>query len=88
MNVAAQTARLISLVRANEPFMCWLRSVRTLGLASWCIGAGAVRNLAWDALTGRDAPSVLADVDVAFFDAADISPDAPVWQRPEDGRCQ
>jgi hypothetical protein len=68
-----QIQQLITLVRENATFMAWLRAVRSLGLLSWCIGAGAVRNLAWDALSRHDAPSVLADVDVAYFDATDIS---------------
>ncbi len=68
-----QTEQLISLIRQNESFTSWLRAVRTQGLSSWCIGAGAVRNLVWDALAGRSAPSALADVDVAYFDATEIS---------------
>ena len=52
-----------------------LRAVQTLQLNSWCIGAGAVRNLVWDELSGKREPSALADVDVAFFDAVDISPE-------------
>jgi uncharacterized protein len=32
----------------------------------WAIGAGAVRNLVWDALTGQGNPP--ADVDLAYFD--------------------
>lgn len=50
-----------------------LRAVRSLGLQSWCVGAGAVRNLVWDALAGKAARSALSDVDVAYFDPADIS---------------
>lgn len=53
--------------------MSALRAVQQLGLRAWCIGAGAVRNLVWDALHGFSTPSVLPDVDVAYFDAADLS---------------
>jgi len=49
-----------------------LRAVRSLGLESWCLGAGAIRNLVWDALSGHQRPSALSDVDVAFFDAVDL----------------
>lgn len=55
--------------------MSALRAVQQLGLRDWCIGAGAVRNLVWDALHGFSTPSVLPDVDVAYFDAADLSPE-------------
>lgn len=46
-----------------------LQAVRGLGLADACIGAGAVRNLVWDALHGKTRPSALSDIDVAYFDA-------------------
>ena len=82
MNLAADTERLTHsaahpelqhartlarLVASSDQLMSALRCVRTLGLRSWCIGAGAVRSLAWDALHGFD-PSVPADVDVVHFD--------------------
>src|SRR5476649_826495 len=67
-------ARLIAIARATPWFMRALDAVRTLGLGEWCIGAGAVRNLVWDALHERREPSALADVDVAYFDAADLAP--------------
>jgi hypothetical protein len=51
-----------------------LQAVASLRLEAWCIGAGAVRNLVWDHLHGRTEPSALADVDVAYFDQADLNP--------------
>ena len=66
--------RLVALARATPWFMQALAQVRALRLRAWCIGAGAVRNLAWDALHGHAAPSALADLDVAHFDADDLSP--------------
>lgn len=44
-----------------------LATARGLGLASWCIGAGAVRNRVWDHLHGC-APSATGDIDLVFFD--------------------
>ena len=55
--------------------MSALRAVRGLGLASWCIGAGAVRNLVWDELHEHRTRSALADVDVAYYDASSIGPE-------------
>jgi hypothetical protein len=49
-----------------------LESVQSLHLNSWCIGAGAVRNLVWDHLHEYKEPSALADIDVAYFDAEDL----------------
>jgi hypothetical protein len=66
--------RLAELVAATPWLMQALDAVRSLGLASWCIGAGAIRGLVWDHLHGFDAPSAPADVDVVFFDADDASP--------------
>jgi len=59
---------LVRMVASSGRLMAALRYVRSLELRSWCIGAGLVRNLVWDALHGFD-PSVPADVDVAHFDA-------------------
>lgn len=67
--------RLRDIARASAWFAPALRAVRDLGLPSWCIGAGAVRNLVWDALHGYSTPSDLADLDVAYFDAADLAPE-------------
>lgn len=65
--------RLCGIVAGSAPFMAALRAGRALGLAQWCVGAGALRNLVWDALHAFDRPTPLADVDFAFFDAADLS---------------
>ena len=65
--------RLIEVVLTSPWFLPALGCVRQLGLDDWCIGAGAVRNLVWDALCGRTVPSPLADIDVAYFDEADTS---------------
>jgi uncharacterized protein len=68
--------RLTQIVEASPRFMTSLAAVASLNLASWCIGAGAVRNLVWDHLHGYDEPSALSDVDVAYFDCEDLSPDS------------
>lgn len=60
--------KLISIAQQSSWFMQALRAVRSLKLQSWCIGAGAVRNLVWDYLHDYNVPSVLADLDVAYFD--------------------
>ncbi|MFT7776193.1 nucleotidyltransferase family protein [Roseateles sp.] len=65
-------ARLAGLVRAAPGFMEALRAGRELGLAQWCIGAGALRNLVWDALHGHAHPSEPADVDFAYFCSLDL----------------
>ena len=61
------TEALVRLVASSDQLMTALRCVRTLNLPSWCIGAGMVRNLVWDALHGFRT-SAPADVDVVHFD--------------------
>lgn len=61
-------ARLAGMVRGSAHLMAALRAARGLGLASWCIGAGAVRSVVWDALHGYAEPSRLDDVDLAYFE--------------------
>jgi hypothetical protein len=70
---AALCARLIAIVSESECLMSALRAVRALGLADWCIGAGAVRNAVWDHLHHYATPSAVTDVDVAYFDASGVS---------------
>jgi hypothetical protein len=69
-------AQVLRIVRGSAWFMRALEAGAALGLpdGSWCIGAGALRNLVWDHLHGHaDRPSALSDVDFAHFDAADLS---------------
>lgn len=73
MSQPRHTAQLIQLITDSPWLMEALRAVRSLELDRWCIGAGAIRNLVWDALSGYDEPSALSDVDVAYFDAQDLS---------------
>lgn len=61
--------RLRSLVEESAELMAALRAVGSLGLPSWCIGAGVIRSMVWDALHDRPQPSLTTEVDVAYFDA-------------------
>ncbi len=58
---------LRDIVRQTPWLMHALRIARSLSLASWCIGAGALRNAVWDHLHGYSASSRLADIDLAYF---------------------
>jgi hypothetical protein len=50
-----------------------LDGVRRQGLPDWAVGAGFIRSAVWDALHGYIEPTPIADVDVLFFDASDLS---------------
>ncbi|KAB0332266.1 nucleotidyltransferase family protein [Janthinobacterium lividum] len=69
------------MVRSTPWCMQALHAVAQLGLPDCCIGAGAVRNLVWDALHGYAHSSALSDVDVAYFDAHDSSPESETQLR-------
>lgn len=56
------------LVRAAPGLMAALHAARALELREWCIGAGAVRSVVWDALHGFAQPSALDDIDLVFFE--------------------
>lgn len=58
----------MTLVRGKPSLMAALAAARALDLASWAIGAGAVRSLVWDDLHGYTQPTVLADIDLVYFD--------------------
>lgn len=53
-----------------------LRAVQNLGLPDWAVGAGFIRNAVWDALHDRVAATPLADVDVLYFNAANLAPES------------
>jgi uncharacterized protein len=63
-----------SIVRETPWLMEALRAARDVGQPDWLVYAGALRNAVWDRLHGFTSPSPLADVDVGFFDPADLSP--------------
>jgi hypothetical protein len=52
-----------------------LRVARCLGLGSWCIGAGAIRNIVWDHLHGYEVATKPEDIDLVFYEATDLSQD-------------
>ena len=54
--------------------MAILRAVRHCAPPEWLVGAGLLRNLVWDYLHGYSRQTPPRDVDVAFFDPADLSP--------------
>jgi hypothetical protein len=55
--------------------MAALVAAREVDAPEWLIGAGAVRAAVWDRLHGFDDPTPLADLDLAFFDRSDLSPE-------------
>jgi hypothetical protein len=60
------------LIEADPRAMAQLRAARALALPDWCIAAGFVRNRVWDARHGFAPRRETGDVDLLFFDRADI----------------
>lgn len=50
-----------------------VREVASLGLCDCWVAAGFVRSFVWDLLHGRNSNEIPADVDVVYFDPADVS---------------
>lgn len=67
--------QLRQLIIQNERVMTILRTVRRCDPPDWLVGAGLIRNLVWDHLHGYRRPTPPRDIDVAFFDPADFSPE-------------
>jgi len=53
--------------------MTILRTARSAALPNWYVGAGVIRNAVWDHLHGYPSPTPARDIDVAYFDAIDLS---------------
>lgn len=68
-------AKLQMLITQNERVMTIFRTVRGCDPPDWLVGAGLIRNLVWDHLHGYSQPTPPRDIDVAFFDPADLSPE-------------
>jgi uncharacterized protein len=68
--------QLEALIRADEWLMGVLRAARSCDPPRWVIGAGVLRNLVWDHLSGRRQRTEPNDVDLAYFDPLDLRPEA------------
>jgi hypothetical protein len=69
--------RFLAMVRENDFLMSALLAARDVALPNWYIGAGVLRDFVWDRLHGRP-PLPPRDIDVAFFDANDLSRDRDI----------
>ena len=74
MPVPDNLQRVTEILASDPTFVAHLRAARSLGLASWCLGGGALRAVVWSRLTGRPLPPP-RDLDLAYFDPHDLSTD-------------
>lgn len=66
---------ILSLIRKDEWMMDALRSVESLNLPDWWIGAGFIRDTIWDYLSEHKEKTPLNDVDIIYFDKSDFTPE-------------
>lgn len=70
-----RAAELAGRVQAEPWLLDALDAVAAAGLPDAWIGAGAIRDVVWGQLHGGFDPAGIRDVDVPFFDPADLSPE-------------
>lgn len=70
---AALRERLSAILRADPLIWAALQKARSLDAPDWRIVSGAVYNTVWNALAGRPSGYGIADIDLFYFDGADLS---------------
>ena len=70
---SGEAARLVACVRREPYLLRALDAVAASGLPGAWIGAGVIRDVVWGQQHGGFDPASVRDVDVAFFDAGDLS---------------
>jgi uncharacterized protein len=70
----ASADHLADRLGAEAWFVRVLAAVAASGLPDAWIGAGVIRDIVWGQLAGGFTPTGVKDIDVAFFDRADLSP--------------
>jgi uncharacterized protein len=67
--------RVAVILRSAPVLIQALQAARDVDAPDWMVSAGAIRDVVWDAFHDRplDVPS--RDIDVAFFDPSDLTPD-------------
>jgi uncharacterized protein len=71
-NDAAFEDTLRRIVRATPWLLEALAAVRAAGFGSAFVAAGAIRNTVWDFLHDRPSSGPASDIDVVYFDPADV----------------
>ena len=74
--MSALEPRLRAIIAQTPGLMAVLRTARELELPDWLVFSGAVYQPVWNHLTGRPCDHGLADYDLAYFDASDLSYEA------------
>jgi hypothetical protein len=73
--VGRDEEHLVEILLTDEEFTRILQAVADVDPPQWAVGAGAVRDIVWNHLHGYVVETPHRDVDVAFFDPTDLSPE-------------
>src|SRR4051812_21873849 len=68
-------ARLAAVLRRAPLIMEALEVARRVDAPDWLLSAGAIRDTVWDDLHERPLTVVPRDLDLGFFDPADLTPE-------------
>src|SRR5437867_4238819 len=68
-----QRAALEAIIRADRVLMAVLEGLREIDVPDWLLVSGAIYNRVWNELTGRPPLNGINDIDVFYFDDADLS---------------
>ncbi|WP_198851783.1 nucleotidyltransferase family protein [Alicyclobacillus sp. SO9] len=71
--VRSLDSELISILSQHQWFMKVLRAVRSCNPPDWLVGGGVIRTIVWDYLHDYMRATQIRDVDVAFFDDANLT---------------
>lgn len=75
-------SELLALIAGQPERLHLLRVVRDHGPEGAWIAAGFVRNAVWDAMHEYSEPTPLSDIDVLYFSADNLEPEADyAWER-------
>jgi hypothetical protein len=66
----------LEIIMADQIVREALARARALGLPDWFVVSGALYNSIWNSLTGKPSGYGIKDIDLFYFDAADLSYEA------------
>lgn len=69
----SEVERLRRILSGTVWLMEILRTVRHVNPANWVVGSGVIRSIVWDRLHEFDKPTLIRDIDVAYFDNSDLT---------------
>ncbi|MEW6185219.1 MAG: nucleotidyltransferase family protein [Thermodesulfobacteriota bacterium] len=78
-NLQSQIKTLETILLKNPVLNTIFERVPDLQLPNWYVGAGCLCQTVWNFLSGRDLLSNINDVDLVYFDAADLTDETETY---------